>query len=84
MELAERMKPEGERVKKLSHMIREYLQKNPDAGDTLAGITHWWLAGKQMDHSEDEVARALEILLQQGVIRVYKTQSDTTIYRLKK
>jgi hypothetical protein len=69
------------KTKKISRMIHDYLRKNPDAGDTLEGITRWWLNMERIDLSVKEVAQALEGLIEQGVITINKTRGGTTLYK---
>jgi hypothetical protein len=54
--------------KTLENTIKSYLQKKKKAGDTLRGITEWWLESERIDKSVDCVTRALENLAQQGII----------------
>lgn len=70
--------------KKISIMILNYLRKSPDAGDTLEGITKWWLEMERIEISAKEVIDALESLIQKGKIRIYETKSGMTFYKLKK
>jgi len=65
-------------------MILDYLQKNPDAGDTLEGIARWWLEPARIESSVDEVADALESLIQKGIIRMHKLKDGTTFYKSNK
>lgn len=71
-------------TEKISRMILGYLCKNPDAGDTLEGITRWWLNMERIDLSVKEVAQALESLMEQGVITINKTRGGTTLYKINK
>lgn len=61
-----------------------YLEKNPDAGDTLEGIASWWLEQQRVEQVVDEVADALDSLVEEGVVRVYKLQSGTSIYKINR
>ncbi len=70
------------RLEKISIMILNYLQKNPEAGDTLEGITRWWLEAEKIEISVDEVTYALEILLQKGQVQRHKTGGGTTLYKV--
>jgi len=65
-------------------MILNYLQKNPDAGDTLEGISKWWLEIERTEISVDEVAEVLESLVQRGLIRVHKVKNGTSIFKINK
>lgn len=68
----------------LSQIILGYLQKHPNAGDTLEGIVTWWLEQERIDRIVDEVAEALESLVKEGEVRVHKTQTGNAIYKIKK
>lgn len=74
----------SEKQEKISRMILDYLRKNPDAGDTLKGITQWWLELARIESSVDEVADALESLTQKGIIRMHKLKDGTTFYKINK
>ncbi len=65
-------------------MILNYLRKNPDAGDSLEGITRCWLELERIEISVKEVMDVLEGLIQKGEIRTYKTKNGLTFYKLKK
>ena len=67
---------------KISKMILAYLRKHPDAGDTLEGITKWWLELQRIELSVNEVADVLESLIQKGCIRVHKGRCGTTFYKI--
>ncbi|MCK5605653.1 hypothetical protein KAR91_27410 [Candidatus Pacearchaeota archaeon] len=73
----------NEKKKELSTMILNYLRKNPDGGDTLEGITKWWLDLEMIEISVDEVSSALESLIQKGIIRKHRAKGGTTIYKIK-
>jgi Mn-dependent DtxR family transcriptional regulator len=64
----------------LSKKILEYLDKKPDAGDTLEGITEWWLESERVDQAVDQVAEVLEALIKKGLI----IKSKYGVYKLAK
>ena len=66
----------------ISAMILNYLRKNPEAGDTLEGIARWWLKLEMIEMSTEEVANALESLIQKRLIKMFKTKSGTTLYKI--
>ena len=72
------------KTEKISGMILDYLRKNPDAGDTLEGITRWWLNMERIDLKVKEVTQAVENLTEQGNITINKTKGGTTFYKINK
>jgi len=72
------------RQEKITKMILNYLRKNRDAGDTLDGITRWWLELEKIEISVDDVVSALESLIQKGLIRRYKTKGGSTFYKINR
>ncbi len=65
-----------------SRMILQYLQSNPDAGDTLEGIAKWWLEFQMIESSVSEVADVLEGLIRRGTIRMHTVSDGTTFYKV--
>lgn len=46
--------------------ILQYLQRNPDAADTLRGVMSWWLPAQFHEKAEKDVEQAMERLVAQG------------------
>ena len=69
-------------TEELAEKIMNYLQKHPGAGDTLEGITRWWLDHERIELSTDNVIEAIELLIKRNVLKREK-YSTTYIYRLK-
>jgi len=67
----------------LARRLLDYLEKNPDAGDTLEGIANWWLEQQRVEQVVDEVAEALDYLVQIGVVQVHKLRGGVPIYKVK-
>lgn len=63
-------------------MILSYLRRNLKAGDTLEGITKWWLELERIEISVDEVGCVLESLVQRGVIKMHKVKNGPTLYKI--
>ena len=63
-------------------MIHRHLKKNPNAGDTLEGISRWWLHLEKVENSVDDVSIALEILIKKGVIGRELDGSGKHVYRV--
>ena len=72
----------NKRQEKISRMILSYLRKNSQAGDTLEGITRWWLALERIEHSVKEIADVLEILVEKGILRIHKTKWESGFYKI--
>lgn len=60
--------------------ISKYLQENAHAGDTLEGITKWWVMSQQLDISISTVKQALERLEARGVVVGNKGADGRTRY----
>jgi hypothetical protein len=69
--------------KKLSQQILSYLEKHPDAGDTLEGIVTWWLDHERIEQVVVEVSEALRYLVRKGAVRERKFRNGATIYKIK-
>lgn len=68
----------------LPTMILNYLQKNPDAGDTLEGITKWWIGLEKIDLTVEEVVNALGNLMKKGLVRIHRAKDGLTLYKVNK
>jgi hypothetical protein len=68
--------------KEISEQILKYLQKNPDSGDTLEGITKYWLGLERIDQSVDEVRDALEGLIKKGIVMRVDLKRGMPIYKI--
>lgn len=60
----------------------KYLQEKPDAGDTLKGISQFWLQFERIDETVDEVNNALENMVRQGTVIKLESMSGSPIYKL--
>jgi len=67
----------------LARLLLDYLEKNPDAGDTLEGIANWWLEQQRVEQVVDDVAEALDYLVKIGVVQVHKLHGGVPIYKVK-
>ena len=67
---------------KFSKVILDYLRKYPNAGDTLEGITKWWLEHGRTEIATEDVAEVLANLLRRGKVRIYKNKDGTTFYKI--
>ncbi len=68
-----------------SHVARailDYLRKHPDAQDTLAGITQWWLPDQRIKTRTAIVKQALTDLVGRGFVLVRKRTDAQLHYRI--
>lgn len=70
--------------KEISERILDYLLRNPDAGDTLEGVSKWWLEMEKVDQTVDIVFNALDILLKEGLIEKVPAGKSAPVYRIKR
>jgi len=73
----------NKRQEEISRKILDYLRKNPDAGDSLEGISEWWLQSECIEQSVDKVAGVLEQLIKEGVIKKQRGEGGRPFYRVK-
>ncbi len=66
----------------IARIILNYLSKNPDAGDTLEGISRWWLNRDKIDVAVDEIAGVLEALIKEGLIEKQTMPGDSANYKV--
>ncbi|MCP4254185.1 MAG: hypothetical protein GY775_12410 [Candidatus Scalindua sp.] len=66
----------------IARIILNYLSKNPDAGDTLEGISRWWLNRDKIDVAVDEIAGVLEALIKEGLIEKQTMPGDNANYKV--
>lgn len=62
--------------------ILRYFVRNPDAADSLEGITRWRLLEEQIHHRLRETQVALSWLVQQGLIQEVSTLGTEPIFCL--
>lgn len=60
------MTSEEAKIARLREAILDYLQRNPEAADTLEGIVSWWLPAEPVRVEASRVERALEQLVAEG------------------
>ena len=74
----------SEKQEETSKKILDYLLKNPDAGDTLEGISRWWVQSEYIEQSVDEVASVLERLTEKGLVKKQKVKGGSPLYTVGK
>jgi Fe2+ or Zn2+ uptake regulation protein len=65
-------------------MILDYLRKHRNAGDTLEGITKWWLELEKIEISVDEVASVLKRLTEKGLVKKQEMKGGSPLYKVCK
>lgn len=80
--MSRELDPSEER--ELAREILRYLERHPDAKDTLEGIAHWWLRRQQTNRLLGEVERALSFLVSEGLILQTRRKGSPPYYRLNR
>ena len=60
--------------------LLQYIQRNPDAADTLRGVMSWWLPAQFHERAEKDVEQAIEWLVAQGDLRKTVLVDGTILY----
>ena len=71
----------SDRREQIEQLILSYLKRNPDASDTLEGITRWWVEMERINSSVEQVAAACRNLEKMGLLKKINNPSDSTLYR---
>jgi len=66
----------------VARAILAYLYRHPDAQDTLAGITEWWLADEQVKTRTVTIKEALDELIEKGFVFAQKGKDLQIRYRM--
>ena len=66
----------------VKNRILAYLERHPEAQDTLHGIIQWWLMEQEIRYQGDLVEEALKDLVQRGVIIEIVTTGSHLRYRI--
>ena len=67
---------------RVARAILQYLHKNPNAQDTLAGIAEWWLPRQQITTQATTVKDALALLLADELILEVRGKDSRSHYRI--
>jgi hypothetical protein len=67
---------------RLAHEILQYLIDNPNAQDTVEGITTWWLLVRTIKHQTVLVKEALAMLVADGLVIAHEGSDSRTYYKL--
>ena len=66
----------------VAYEILRYLIKNPGAQDTLEGIVDWWFLGRNIKYQKLLVKKALDMLVEDGLVIANQGTDSRTIYKL--
>jgi hypothetical protein len=66
----------------LAAAVLAYLSECPNAMDTAAGVTEWWLARQQVRVHVEAVTRVLNVLVARGELEAIDGEQQR--YRLKR
>jgi hypothetical protein len=61
--------------------ILSYLAKHPKAQDTLEGIVEWWLLEQKIKRWQAQVQKALDELVEQGLVIRSRSEDRRERYR---
>ena len=60
--------------------LKRYLEKRPNAADTLEGVVHWWLTQQRIEEQTGLVKQALELLAREGFITMRTNANGETVF----
>jgi hypothetical protein len=60
--------------------ILHHLQVHPLAADSVAGVAVWWLGPTHKDVPQEQVERALKLLVSRHAVRCLKLEDGTELY----
>jgi hypothetical protein len=66
----------------VAYEILRYLIKNPSAQDTLEGIADWWFLSRPIKYQKGLVKKALDMLIDDGLVIAHHGRDSQTIYKL--
>ncbi len=65
-------------------MIFDHLHENPEDVDTLEGMAEWWLNSKKIEITVDDVANAVECLIEKGIVIKEEIGNSKPVYKITK
>jgi len=65
----------------IARMILNYLHKNPDAGDTLEGISKWWVYFVKIENTVEVISEVLEELIGRGLVKKVTICNGMSVYK---
>jgi Fe2+ or Zn2+ uptake regulation protein len=67
-------------IARVGDAILHYLQRNPNATDTVKGIVNWWLPTQDHISNEQAVEQALDELVARGLVKKTVLVDGTALY----
>ena len=64
-------------VEELAAAIERFLERSPDAADTVEGIAKWWVFHPNVE----QVGQAIELLEARDVLERVLTQAGNSVFR---
>lgn len=68
-------------IRALAEAISQYLAQRPNAADTLSGLAKWWVLRQRLFDAEEDVKRATEYLVDQGILEKRTLANGEVLYR---
>jgi hypothetical protein len=72
----------GDGGSEIESVLLAYLQRHPQAADTLRGIANWWLPLQRYENGRQCVERALDDLVAAGVLCREQLPDGEMLYTL--
>lgn len=74
----------GEAVERLAGEVLRYLQRHPNAADTVEGIAQWWIARQRLVETRAQVRAALDRLVARHLVEAADAANGRPRYRLRR
>ncbi len=74
-----KQKERQQRIQSVAHEISRYINKRPNAAETVEGVTNWWISRQRIEESVEVVENALEYLVAQKTL-VKRSLGRRTLY----
>ena len=71
-------------ISEIRKAILLYLSNHPNAGDTLEGISSWWIRESLVQMKVEEVSRCVSQLVSEGILRERALEKAGVVYFLNK
>ena len=64
----------------IADAVLAYLERHPQAADTLAGIASWWLPQQRYITAEARIESVLQQLVSQGALQIRRLPNGDALY----